>query len=225
MSLLDFVKEQFHPRVVNVQTGTTYTITATDEQVTFTGSSAATWTLPDLTSFGLTTRKDGVYLLQNNGTAVLTITPATGQTIINKSNLVLNPGDWTLLRGNAMLPLSWKADYPNPIANDMYLVATLFGTTNGTTAVTILNNAQEAGYIVGVLVWALDTTAGNITVVNASNTVATIAKGTTAGVATGEASLANQSIAIGNSVTIASSSAGNARVCVFVATQPMSQNG
>ena len=65
--------------------------------------------------------------------------------------------------------------------------------TNGTTAVNVIdaNGAPCAITIKAVRVIALDTTAGNITVQQAANTVCTVAKGTTAGVVTGASSLAN----------------------------------
>jgi hypothetical protein len=89
-------------------------------------------------------------------------------------------------------------------------------TTNGTTAVNVFGSkgAPFSGTITGVFVIALDTTAGNITPKVNSNTVVTIAKGTTAGVLVGGVTLANTSFNPGDTVQVVSSSAGNAQVFI-----------
>lgn len=87
--------------------------------------------------------------------------------------------------------------------------------TNGTTNVSVFSNGAPANItITGVFVIALDTTAGNITVVNDSGTVVTIAKGTTAGALVGGVTLANTSVTPGEDLQVDSSSAGNARVYI-----------
>jgi hypothetical protein len=85
--------------------------------------------------------------------------------------------------------------------------------TNGTTAVNVFGSkgAPFAGTITNFEVTALDTTAGNITLKINSNTVATIAKGTSAGGITGiGAALTTVAFNPGDAVTLVSSSAGNA---------------
>ncbi len=85
--------------------------------------------------------------------------------------------------------------------------------TNGTTAVNVFgpNGAPFKGKITNFETTALDTTAGNITLKINGNTVATIAKGTTAGGINGiGAALTTVNFNPGDSVTIVSSSAGNA---------------
>lgn len=89
----------------------------------------------------------------------------------------------------------------------------LVGNTNGTTAVD-LYTAPVAITVTGIYLISLDTTAGNITVVNGSDTLATIAKGTSAGTLVGASTLANTSIAAGETLQLDSSSAGNATVFV-----------
>jgi len=95
--------------------------------------------------------------------------------------------------------------------------------TNGTTPVNIFGpkGAPFAGTITNFETTALDTTAGNITLKINGNTVATIAKGVTAGGITGiSAALSGNTFNPGDSVTIVSSSAGNA-LC-WIAYQPAS---
>ena len=85
--------------------------------------------------------------------------------------------------------------------------------TNGTTAVNVFGSkgAPFAGKITNFETTALDTTAGNITLKINSNTVATIAKGVTAGGIGGiTAALTTINFNPGDAVTIVSSSAGNA---------------
>lgn len=89
--------------------------------------------------------------------------------------------------------------------------------TNGTTAVSVFGTAglPYAITIKDVVLTALDTTAGNITVeAPASTVVCTIAKGVTAGALVGATTLANTSVAAGTNVVVDSSSAGNARVTI-----------
>lgn len=85
--------------------------------------------------------------------------------------------------------------------------------TNGTTNVNVFTAPVDLT-ITGVFLGALDTTAGNITVLNGSDTVVTIAKGTTAGAMVHGTTLANASVSAGTVVQVDSSSAGNARVYI-----------
>lgn len=87
--------------------------------------------------------------------------------------------------------------------------------TNGTTPVNVFTAALTFNLtITGIYLISDDTTAGNITIADTAGTVATIAKGTTAGVMTGASSLANTSVSVGNTLTVVSSSAGNATVFI-----------
>lgn len=90
--------------------------------------------------------------------------------------------------------------------------------SNGTTAVSVFgaSGLPYAIDITGVYLIARDTTATNITVeAPASTTVATIAKGVTAGALVGATSLANNtSIAAGTNVVIDGSSTGVAQVFI-----------
>lgn len=87
--------------------------------------------------------------------------------------------------------------------------------TSGTTPVNVFAaTVPFACTITGVYLISKDTTAGNITVADTAGTVATIAKGTTSGAMVGAVSLANTSVASGDTLTIVSSSAGNATVVI-----------
>ena len=77
-----------------------------------------------------------------------------------------------------------------------------------TTSVNVFGSANKfTGVITGVFLSAINTTAANITIATTAGTVATIAKGTSAGVLVGSAALANTAIALDGTVTVVSSSA------------------
>ena len=89
-------------------------------------------------------------------------------------------------------------------------LASIARQTNGTTPVNVFGpTVPFSGTIDGIFVCSNDTTAGNITISNNGNVVATVAKGTSAGVLTGATSLANTSMVAGTPFTIVSDSAGN----------------
>ena len=93
-----------------------------------------------------------------------------------------------------------------------YAVATA---TNGTNAVNVFGATVPFGAtITGIYGIALDGTAGTITIADTAGTVATFAKGTSAGALVGATSLANTTITAGNTLTVVSSSAGNANVVI-----------
>lgn len=101
--------------------------------------------------------------------------------------------------------------------------------TKGTTPVNLFNakpprafNNGGAPYnftITGVFLISKDGTAGNLSLVNNGNTVATIAKGTVAGTMVGATSLANVSYTQGRKIQIVSSSTGNGTVFVTFIVQ------
>lgn len=87
--------------------------------------------------------------------------------------------------------------------------------TNGTTPVNVIAaTVPFAAIITGVYLISEDTTAGNITIADTTGTVATIAKGTVSGVMVGAASLTNTTVNLGDTLTIVSSTAGNANVFI-----------
>jgi hypothetical protein len=87
-------------------------------------------------------------------------------------------------------------------------------TTTGTTAINVFGpgGAPYNLEVTGMYLVSRDTTAGNITAYNGGATIATIAKGTTAGAMVGATSLANTSYQRGRTFTVVSSSAGNSTV-------------
>lgn len=86
--------------------------------------------------------------------------------------------------------------------------------TNGTSPANVFGpgGAPFNATLTGMFVISLDTTAANISAYNSSKTVATIVKGTTAGLMTGATSLSNVTYVRGSTMTVASSSAGNSTV-------------
>ena len=86
--------------------------------------------------------------------------------------------------------------------------------TNSTTPVNVFGagGAPVALTVKSVKVISKDTTAGDIILKQAANTVATIAKGTDAGAVIGAVSLANTSYTAADVCTVESSSAGEATV-------------
>lgn len=92
--------------------------------------------------------------------------------------------------------------------------------TNGTTNVDVFGTAGAPFdfTVTGVFLISKDTTAGNITVLQAANTVCTIAKGTTAGAMVGATSLANTAYTKGDVCQVDSSTTGNATVFITFVT-------
>lgn len=96
---------------------------------------------------------------------------------------------------------------------------TVAKSTNGTTPVNVIAaTVPFTCTITGVYLISNDTTAGNITLADTAGTVATIAKGATAGAMVGAVSLANTAVTLGDTLTIVSSSAGNAEVFITFTT-------
>lgn len=96
----------------------------------------------------------------------------------------------------------------------MYL--TVSADTNGTTPVNVFGagGAPTALVVKSVVSVAQDTTAGNIILKQAANTVCTIAKGTTSGALVGATTISNATYAAADVCTVESSSAGNSRVLI-----------
>jgi hypothetical protein len=88
--------------------------------------------------------------------------------------------------------------------------------TNGTTPVNVFGagGAPSALTVVDAIVFAKDTTGGNIIMKQAANTVFTAAKGTTTGLATTAGTVSNGTYAAADVCTVESSSAGNAIVLI-----------
>lgn len=102
------------------------------------------------------------------------------------------------------------------ILNLNEVLFTFGAVTNGTTPVHVFNgglNQTPAPFLIAAMqVTSLDTTAGNISLKNGASTVATVAKGTVAGVMIGATSIANNNVLPNTDITVVSSTAGNALV-------------
>lgn len=138
----------------------------------------------------------------------------------NASNLptdVAMSGDVTIVASGATTIGAGRVSGAKLVTGVGYF--TVSTSTNGTTPVNVFGSTTPfSGTITGIYVISKDTTAGNITVADTAGTIATIAKSTTAGVMTGAVSLANTGFLIGNTMTVDSSSAGNADVIIVFTT-------
>ena len=134
--------------------------------------------------------------VNSNGTKSLAV---NGTTVIDASGKVVNIKSATV--SGAMLTAK-KGYFTIAIA------------TNGTTPVDVFGSggAPVALTVTNVVSNAQDTTAGNISLSQAANTVVTIAKGTTAGALVGGVSLAHTTYAAADACQVVSSSAGNSIV-------------
>lgn len=228
----------FNPRnPVTVSSGTT--LTSANDQVDVTGTT--TITLPVI-STGLTgLKKNATFYIRNTGSAVVTITPGTGDTIEGESTWTLdatnesNPyliiyaekfgvNDWLILDAAPKLENdNIKAGVltgAKTVAGKFY--QTVSKATSGTTAQNVFSSAGApcALTVTSVEATAKDANAGNMILTNGTNAVATFAKSGTAGVVTGEdGALANTSVAAGAIFTVESSTTngdGNVRITYTV---------
>jgi len=118
---------------------------------------------------------------------------------------------YTVVNDGAVLTGEWRC-VPLLSAITYSSVST---STNSTTPVNVFGTTVPFnGIITGIYVISKDTTAGNITIASTAGTIATIAKGTVAGVMVGAVSLTNTSFSSGNTFTVVSSSAGEAFVII-----------
>ncbi len=207
-----------------------YTLVAIDELVQLTGSSAATFTLPGIDSLiGTTQGGHKAFFIANKSTANLTVAPGTrgdtgaAQTIGGRAQVILPPGFAIAVHADQS-GTNFAIDDPNPIPVMRTNTVTLVATTNGTTAVNLVDSSGSPvnGEILAVVAVSQDTNAANITVTNGTETVCTIAKSTTAGVPIGDAGLTYANVASGAALTIASSATnGNAKVIVNMAVETL----
>jgi hypothetical protein len=227
--LKDFQTYQFNPRSVT-SSAAAYTVLTTDEWLIMTGATARIFTLPGLNTLSSLTVKHKRYKFTNNGTANLTIdgglhsVSGADQTIGGKTILTVRPGLSVILVGHPNAT-DWEIVSPTPFPDALEQSIVLVGTTSGTTAVNLVDadGAPCDMTILTVVAVAQDTNAGNITVVNGTDTVVTIAKSATASLPVGEAALTYPKVTKGNILTIASSTTnGNAKVIVYAAGQSYS---
>lgn len=221
----DFTKDTFSPRVITTQAAN-YTVLSTDELIQING--AYTMTLPVLSTLQGTTYHKKAYRFTNiHATSVGTITAGTGNTIGGRASINLQPGESITiegLEGNT----DWAINAPFPLAPAIRNVVPIIVTTSGTTAQNAIDSSgcPVVGVVVQVVAWAQDTNAGNIIVKNATDTICTIAKSTTAGLPVGATTLTTPQMAVGDKLTVESDSTnGNARVVIYLSTQTLTNNG
>lgn len=102
-------------------------------------------------------------------------------------------------------------NYPTIVAPNVIVIV-----TNGTTPIKVFPDGLPFDLkYTSMMTISVDTTAANILLTNNGNSVALIAKGTTAGGVVGAPALSNQMQARGTPATIVSSSAGNAFVIIY----------
>lgn len=198
-----------------------YTVLLSDEKVETNGT--VTMTLPVLsTAIGTTTGEKMYFFTNVHATLVGTVAAGTGNTVGGRASIALQPGE-SLIIGGYGADTDWEILWPSPLAPGLRNVVVLNATTNGTTPVNVIdaNGATLTGVIVDVIITSLDVTAGNILVKIGANTVVTIAKGTAAGVLVGSGTLSTPAMKPGDVLTVESSTAGNARVNIYVSTQTL----
>lgn len=238
-----FLTPSFNP--INEVTKTSaYTATTSDSQINVSG--ATTITLPAISTlnaagFGSLTYK--IKCVDTDGD-VTTISCNSADTIEDGSSAggtsiyLRTQNQYVILTSNAQKS-QWERKFPRPIfdAGDHTEESSVKGAdmsmgkhynavtvdTNGTTAVNVFSSAgaPQNLTITGIIAVAKDTVAGNITLTNGTSTVAQFAKSTTAGVVVGEdGDLTYYSVTQSDTLTVVSSSTGNARVTVtYTATE------
>lgn len=229
-----FLTMSFNPGNI-ISKAAAYTMLWTDDQINIYG--AYTLTLPAISTMKDSKLGAKTVKIVNTGTSTVTISCNSVDTLEDGSTAgattvyLYGQNDfivYTVEPGSSQ----WKRTAPVPIINavdhikddsitgikmtDGKLYQSVATDTNSTTAVNIhgAGGAACALTVTGVIAVAKDTSAGNITVYNGTNAVATFAKSQTAGIVTGEdGALANTTVAAGAVFTVVSSG-GDARVIV-----------
>lgn len=230
-----FKTPAFNPRIV-VSKAEAYTMLWSDDEIQVYGE--YTVTLPSIGDLKDEMNSSKMIKIKNTSTSTVTISCNSLDTIEDGSSsgatsiYLYNQNDYVILQADLGV-LQWKLVYPNPSADaSRYIkddsitgIKNVDGKhyhavsvdTNGTTAVNVFSSAgaPAAMTITGILAVAKDTTAGNISLTNGTAAVAQFAKSTTAGVCTGEdGALANTTVTSADTLTVVSSSTGNARVTI-----------
>jgi len=226
MSLAFFEKLGFSPTNIVVKTAN-YTALTTDDQINISGS-GVTLTLPSLLTLQGTMMQKKMYAVYNNGTTYdITIQPGTNantnvaDTINSKATYTLKPNETIVITGYGAL-LDWLVSSPQTLPNLGRNYFCKAVNTNGTTAVNVFdaNGAPDNIYVDLVLATAgTVTSTANITVLNATNTLVTIAKSTTAYVTMGMKPAGYQNVAKGAVMTVASDGAVDCTVVIIGSTQ------
>jgi hypothetical protein len=157
--------------------------------------------------------------VQATGTGFISIVPATNETVNGTAGFTLSPGDDVIITYDRPAN-NWRVVPKFQKIDATTSSGVKYVETNGTAAVNVFGagGAPRAINITNVFVGALDTTAGNIVVKNGTDTVVTIAKGTTDTAMVHQTSIANTAVAKGAVCTVESSTAGNAGVTICYET-------
>lgn len=235
MALNLFSTQTFNPRVI-ASKAADYTVLTTDEQVTMTGATARTFTLPALDSLrGTMLGGTKVYSFINSGTANLTIQPGTSgitgtaDTIAKSAVYTVKPNETLLISGHSSLT-DWGIGSPMSVPAMGRNTFTVTLNTSGTTPQNIIgaSGAPVNLTVTAVLLVALDTNAGNVKVKNGTSVIndstGGTAKSATAGIVTGAVALTTTAVAAGAVFTVESDSTnGNATVIIVGTTQSIIQ--
>lgn len=212
--LKDFTTQAFHYRSI-ITKAAAYSVLLTDECIQVNG--AYTMTLPVLSTMqGSTTHKKVYKFVNIHATADATIAAGTGNTIGSRASFTLKPNESIVIVGSEA-GTDWMIGSPFPTPALIRVPFTVVATTSGTGAVNVFdaNGAPTAIDITAIVTIAQDTNAGNIAVTNGTNTVATIAKSTTAALLVGDTGLTYAAVVSGDTLTVASSTTnGNAKVII-----------
>lgn len=224
-----------NPRSI-VRKAANYTALWTDFEIEING--AYTVTLPAISELATNGLGSKTLKIENAGSSTVTISCNSADTIEDGSSdgatsiYLYNQNDYVILETD-LAASQWKRVYPKPSFDASQYVKddsitgikmvdgkhyhAISVDTNGTTAVDVFSSAgaPAALTITGIMAVAKDTVAGNISLTNGTSTVSQFAKSTTAGVVTGEdGALANTTVTSADTLTVVSSSTGNARVTI-----------
>jgi hypothetical protein len=209
-----------------------------------------TYTLPAISTMHANGAGAKTYKIENIGSGIATVASNSADTINGGTTHALNSqNDYIIIEADRYSATgNWKITYPDPIIETVnikdanvtavkVLDSSLTGAkltadkgyysvtvaTSGTTPQNVFGagGAPTALTITGVKATAKDVNAGNMVLKNGTNTVASFAKSTTAGIVTGEdGALANTAVAAAAVCTVESSTTngnGYVEVCFTVA--------
>lgn len=214
----NFAGETFNFNAVLVKAAN-YTVLLADEQINTNG--AYTMTLPVISTMKGTYQSQKAYKFTNiHATATATISAGTGNTINGRASIALRAGESLIIKAGEC-DTAWTICDPYPIPVGIRNLVLLHASTNGTTPVNLIDasGSTVVGMIVDIDICNCDATAGNIITKVGNTAVSTVAKGTTANWRAGATTIDAHKIAVGDTLTVESSSTGNALVKVLVATQ------
>lgn len=200
--------------VMNVVTGVLYKMSGT--------TASPAWSIVDTNTGGLPALTSA-HIWVGNGSNIATDVAVSGDlTLANTGAFTIANNAVTTAKINALAVTTAKIADANVTGAKLVTHVGYFSVakdTNTTTPVNVIAaTVPFACTITAVYLISKDTTASNITVTDTAGTVATIAKGTSAGVMVGATSLTNTAVASGDILTIVSSGAGNATVLIEFTT-------